>query len=164
MCTWQLFDNSFRQEKCKRYSNRCSTYTFKSVPYWFARWVECLHCIVGTVLMLYHAPCNRANSFISNNFHQVSLNTSDPWSFRRDLLETTMPLGNFKNHFGVICAWVNIYVNVNVNVAIARTNIHVLLVFGFLLLGCLLSFSFIYCLMQCPRLLTCSFVLYLSVL
>ena len=38
------------------------------------------------------------------------------------------------------------------------------LVFGFLLLGCLLCFSFIYCLMQCPRLLTCSFVLYLSVL
>ena len=70
--------------------------------------VECLHCVVDTVLMLYHAPCNRANSFSSNNFHQVSLNTSDPWSFRRDLLETTMPLGNFKNHFGVICAWVNI--------------------------------------------------------
>ena len=62
--------------------------------------VECLHCVVRTVLMLYHAPCNRANSSSSSNFHQVS--------FRRDLLETTMPLGNFKNHFGVICAWVNI--------------------------------------------------------
>ena len=41
------------------------------------------------------------------------------------------------------------------------------LVFSFLLLGCLLSecaFSFISCLMQCPHLLTCSFVLYLSLL
>ena len=70
--------------------------------------VECLHCVVGTVLMLYHAPCNRANRSSSSNFHQVSLKTSEPWSFRRDLLETRMPLGNFKNHFGVICAWVNI--------------------------------------------------------
>ena len=40
--------------------------------------VECLHCVVGSVLMLYHAPCNRANSFSSSNVHQVSLNTSDP--------------------------------------------------------------------------------------
>ena len=40
--------------------------------------VECLHCVVGTVLMLYHAPCNRANGFTSSNVHQVSLNTSDP--------------------------------------------------------------------------------------
>ena len=40
--------------------------------------VEFLHCVIGTVLMLYHAPCDRANSFSSSNFYQVSLNTSDP--------------------------------------------------------------------------------------
>ena len=29
-------------------------------------------------------PCNRTNGFSSSNFHQASLNTSDPWLFRRD--------------------------------------------------------------------------------
>ena len=54
-------------------------------------------------------PCNRTNSFSSSNFHQASSNSSDPCMIVQERLAGNydMPLKNFKNQFGVICAWVN---------------------------------------------------------
>ena len=54
-------------------------------------------------------PCNRTNCFSSSNFFQASLNTIDPCMIVQERLAGNydMPLRNFKNQFGVICAWVN---------------------------------------------------------
>ena len=90
-------------------SNSCSTYTFKynHSSTLLRESVEFLHSVEWYSSNV--IPCNRTNSFSSSNFHQASLNTSDPCMIVQERLAGNydVPLRNFKNQFGVICAWVN---------------------------------------------------------
>ena len=88
-------------------SNSCSTYTFK-FPHCFG---SQLNFFTDSVVWYSSnvIPCNRTNCFSSSNFFQASLNTIDPCMIVQERLAGNydMPLRNFKNQFGVICAWVN---------------------------------------------------------